>query len=112
MVLRYTVIVSPRVTAKLAQQGQYIAEQSTRAIAERYIGGLFDYFDGLDTFAERGHPRPDLLPGLQVVGYHAANIAFVVERPHVYVVGVYFGGESYDSELAAIDIDAIKRGAN
>lgn len=98
--MRYTVTVSPRVVAKLAQQADYIAYQSTEAVADAYIGGLFTYFDGLDTFPERGHPRHDVLPGLWLIGYkHSANIAIVIDRPQVYVLGVYFGGEDYEGAL-------------
>lgn len=100
MVMRYTVTVSPRVVAKMAQQADYIAYRAGEAVASTYIGGLFNYFDGLDTFPERGHPRHDVLPGLWLIGYKdSVNIAVVVEQPHVYVVGVYFGGEDYEGVL-------------
>jgi toxin ParE1/3/4 len=56
----------------------------------------------LATFPERGHPRPDLIPGLHVIGFErSANIAIVVELADVYVVGAYFGGEDYESALRA-----------
>lgn len=98
--MRYIVTVSPRVVAKLALQADYIAYRATEAVANTYIAGLFSYFDSLDTFPERGHPRHDVLPGLWVIGYKdSVNIAVVVEHPHVYVVGAYFGGEDYEGDL-------------
>jgi len=82
-----------------------------RRLPERYVGGLFDYFNTLDIFPERGHPRSDILPGLTIIGHRGANIAVVIERPFVYVVGAYFGGEDYASDLHALDIETIKRDA-
>lgn len=68
-----------------------------------------DYVDTLDTFPARGHPRQDILPGLTIIGYRSANITVVIDRPAVYVVGVYFGGEEYESDLSKVDMDALKR---
>jgi len=56
MGLRHRVIVSPRVTANLIEQEDYLAERASP------------------------------------------------------VVGVYFGGEDYESELYELDMEAIKRG--
>ena len=107
MVMHYTVTVSPRVVAKLARQADFIAYRATEAVADAYIAGLFSYFDGLDTFPERGHPRHDVLPGLWLIGYkRSANIAIVIEHPPVYVLGVYFGGEDYDGALRELALDA------
>ena len=108
MVMRYTVIVSPRVTVKLADQADYLALHSSPAVSDAYMDGLMDYLLGLDTFPERGHPRHDVLPGLWVIGYGAsANLAVVVQPPQVYVVGVFFGGENYEHELRALNESAL-----
>lgn len=51
-------------------------------------------------FPSAAHRRSDLLPGLHVIGFgRSTNIAIVVEPTVVYVVGVYFGGEDYESAL-------------
>ena len=94
------VTVDEAVQTKLALQWDYIAQHAGASVADRYITSLLDYFRGLATFPRRGHPRPDILPGLHVIGFgHSANIAIVVEPDDVYVVGVYFGGEDYESTL-------------
>lgn len=111
-VLCHKVIVARHVVAKVTEQAIYIAGQSSQAIAERYVDGLFDYFNTLDIFPERGHPRADILPGLTIIGHRGANIAVVIERLCVYVVGAYFGGEDYESELHALNIETIKRDAD
>lgn len=104
MVTHHQLIVSPRVIAKLTLQKAYIADQAGPIVAERYIAGLFDYLENLATFPERGHPLPEIIPGLRMIGYgRSANIAVVVERPCVYVVGVYFGGEDYETALQHLD---------
>ncbi|MBD8871207.1 type II toxin-antitoxin system RelE/ParE family toxin [Rhodanobacter sp. DHB23] len=88
------------VHAKLVRQRDYIAQHAGASVADRYIARLLDYFRGPATFPERGHPRPDILPGLHVIGFgHAASVAIVVEPDDVYVVGVYFGGEDHEGTL-------------
>lgn len=48
-----------------------------------------------------------MLPGLWLIGYkRSANIAIVIERPHVYVLGVYFGGEDYESALRELVLES------
>jgi toxin ParE1/3/4 len=106
--MRYKVIVAPGVFAKMVQQADYIARQSTEEVASRYMGRLFTYFDELDIFPQRGRPRDDVLQGLRVVGFkNSANIAFVVEGNYVYVLGIYFGGEDYDSALVELTLDEL-----
>ncbi len=96
----YTVTGTPAVYAKLARQWDYLAQHAGTTVANRYIDRLVTYFRSLATFPERGHPRRDLLPGLHVIGFErSANLAIVVEPDDVYVVGVYFGGEDYESAL-------------
>jgi toxin ParE1/3/4 len=90
MVIRHRVVVSSRVTAKLIEQEDYLAERASPAVASAYIDRLVAYIADLDTFPDRGHPRHDILHGLWIIGYRSSiNIALVIERPRVYVVGVY-----------------------
>ncbi|HEY9133238.1 MAG TPA: type II toxin-antitoxin system RelE/ParE family toxin [Dyella sp.] len=108
MVMRYTVTISPGVIDKLDQQEQYLAVKASPQVAERYIDGLLAFLDGLDTFPERGHPRDDLVSGLRISGYKkSASIAIVVQKPYVLVVGVFFGGENYESELRQLNLQTI-----
>lgn len=96
----YRVTVDSSVYTKLVRQWDYLVYRAGLKIADAYIDGLMAYFRGLDTFPERGHPRDDLLLDLRVIGYgKSANLAIVVEPSDVYVVGVYFGGEDYESAL-------------
>ena len=75
----YRVVVDEAVHAKLVHQRDYIAQRAGATLADRYIARLLDYFRGLATFPQRGHPRPDILPGLHVIGFgHSANIAIRV----------------------------------
>lgn len=100
----YEVTVDRTVYVKLAHQRGYIVQQAGESVADRYIARLVDYFRGLATFPERGHSRPDILPGLHIIGFgRSANIAIVVESAAVSVVGVYFGGEDYESALRQAD---------
>jgi plasmid stabilization system protein ParE len=106
--MRYTVTIAHRVIDQLDRQEQYIAIQASPLVAKRYMDGLFDFLSDFDTFPERGHLRDDLLPGLRISGYKkSATVAVVVHQPHVYVVGVFFGGEHYDDVLSDLDMSGI-----
>ena len=45
--------------------------------------------------------RDDVRPGLRVTNYKKrAVIAFAVEKDLVYIVGIFYGGQDYESRLS------------
>jgi len=58
------------------------------------------YCEGLQTFPHRGIRRDDIRPGLRVTHYRKRSvIAFVVDDDRVSILGVYYGGQDYETAL-------------
>jgi len=48
----------------------------------------------------RGNLRDDIRPGLRVTHYRKRTvIAFAVEAKQVYIIGIYYGGQDFESAL-------------
>lgn len=91
---------SQRATAQLDVLYLQIAVAASPAIADRYLGGLLDFCDGLTLFPHRGNLRDDIRPGLRITNYRKRTvIAFTVQEAHVVILGVYHGGQDYEDSL-------------
>ena len=78
----------------------YVAQAASPDIASRYTNAIVTYCEGLHTFPLRGTRRDDVRPGLRITNYKKrAVIAFAVEGEVVAIVGVYYGGQDYESAL-------------
>ncbi len=78
----------------------YIAVAASPVVAERYTSAIMDYCETLQTSPLRGTKRNDIRPGLRITNYKGrAVVAFTVERDHVSIIGVYYGGQDYASAL-------------
>lgn len=80
----------------------WIAEQSGFADrAENYVTAIFDCCDELADFPFVGTARDDLRPGLRTLGFRRrAVIAFAVTDETVDVLGVFYGGQDYETLIA------------
>lgn len=99
----FQVIFAPEASIQLIELENHIIEASGLPdVAARYVNGLVDFCEKLNTFPERGSRRDDLLPGLRVMGYHKrTNVAVIVDAPNqtVHVVGIFHGGQDYETTL-------------
>jgi toxin ParE1/3/4 len=78
----------------------YIESASSPAIAARYTSAVFDYCLSLQTFPMRGTGRDDIRPGVRVTNYRKRTvIAFAADTDHVLILGVFHGGQDYESTL-------------
>ncbi|HUW99174.1 MAG TPA: hypothetical protein VMV40_10135 [Acidiferrobacter sp.] len=69
-------------------------------IADRYTGALVMYCEGSHTFPRRCARRDDIRPGLRVTNYKKrAVIAFDVDAERVSIIGVFYGGQDYETVL-------------
>lgn len=99
--MKHRVMFSPEATEQLAELYQYIAFEASPEIALRYTEAIINYSESLCTFPLRGTIRDDVRPGLRVTNYKKrAVIAFAVEKDIVYIVGVFYGGQDYESRLS------------
>lgn len=97
------VVYSPRARQQFTDLYLWIAEQSGYPDrAESFVSAIFDYCDGLAEFPLIGLARDDLRPGLRTIGFRRrVVIAFAVREAVVEVHGVYYGGQDYETLMAA-----------
>ena len=98
--MAYQVVFSPVAEAQLAALYRYIAEAATPTTAARYVNAIIDYCESLETFPMRGTQRDDIRPGLRVTNYKGrAVIALTVDADRVSILGVFYGGQDYETVL-------------
>lgn len=98
--MTYRVVFSPEAQEQLAELFRYIAEAASPGIAKRYTDAIVSYCESLRTFPHRGTRRDDVRPGLRVTNYRKrAVIAFDVSADLVSIVGVFYGGQDYETIL-------------
>jgi len=95
------VIFTPEATEALIGLRQYIESAAGVTVAKRYVGEILNFCESLGMFApERGNRRDDLRPGLRVTNYKGrVVIAFSVEPDSVAIIGVFTGGQDYETAL-------------
>jgi toxin ParE1/3/4 len=99
-VKRYTVIFAPEAQEQLAALYRYITVAASPEIAERYTNAIVTYCEGLHTFPLRGICRDDIRPGLRITNYKKRGvIAYDVDAERVSIIGVYYGGQDYETDL-------------
>jgi len=95
------VIFTPEAAEALAELHHYIEEAASKTVAKRYVGEVVKFCESLGEFAPaRGNRRDDLRPGLRVTNYKGrVVIAFAVELDKVAIIGVFAGGQDYETAL-------------
>ena len=100
----YTVVFAPEAEDDLVELYDYIAAQGSLGVAARYTEAIVTWCEGLATFALWGTRRDDIRPGLRITHYRRRSvIAFSIDESTstVAILGVYYGGRDYESELGA-----------
>ncbi|MBI3526142.1 MAG: type II toxin-antitoxin system RelE/ParE family toxin [Betaproteobacteria bacterium] len=98
--MHYTVVFTPEAQAQLAALYRYIASAASAEIAERYTSAIVTYCEALQTFPDRGARRDDIRPGLRITNYKKRTIiAFDVGGDRVSIIGVFYGGQDYETVL-------------
>lgn len=96
----YRVVFSPEAEEQLAQLYRYIAVAASPDIAARYTEAIISYCERLRVFPHRGIKRDDVRPGLRITHYRKRTvIAFEVDADKVSVIGVFYGGQDYETLL-------------
>lgn len=106
MTERYKLVFSERADRQLAGLYSYIAEKSSEASANAYLGRILGHCQSLTLFPERGTQRDDLRPGLRTIGFERrATIVFSVNRTlqRVEIHGVFYGGQDFEQLLRDSD---------
>ena len=98
--MKYRVVFSPEAEEQLAELYRYIASVASPVVAERYVNAIISYCETLETFPLRGVPRDDIRPGILLTNYKGRTIiAFAVDSELVSIIGVFYGGQDYQTAL-------------
>lgn len=98
--MSHRVVFSPEAQEQLAQLYRYIAEAASPDIAAQYTEAIVSYCESLRTFPLRGTQRDDVRPGLRITNYKKRTvIAFDVGAEVVSIIGIFYGGQDYESIL-------------
>ena len=98
--MKFRVVFAPEAEEQLAGLYRYIAAAATTDIADRFTATIVDFCESLSTFPERGNRRDDVRPGLRITNYRKrVVIAFAIDADVVSVLGVFYGGQDYETFL-------------
>jgi toxin ParE1/3/4 len=95
-----SVVFTPEAEGQLVELYRYIEANASAEIALPYTSAVVERCESLGTLPQRGTPRDDIRPGLRTTTYKRRTvIAYSVEADQVSVIGVFHGGQDYESEL-------------
>ena len=104
--MNYRVVFSPEAAEQLAELYRYIAEAAAPDVAAQYTEAIVSYCESLRTFPLRGTQRDDVRPGLRITNYKKrAVIAFAVDAELVSIIGIFYGGQDYETILRDDDTE-------
>jgi len=104
--MKHRVVFSPEALEQLAELYRYIAEAASPDVAAKYTEAIVSYCESLRTFPLRGTQRDDVRPGLRITNYKKrAVIAFDVGTEVVSIIGIFYGGQDYETVLRDDDTE-------
>ena len=102
--MNYRVVFSPEAEEQLVALYHYIADAASPDIAARYTEGIVNYCNSLQASPLRGTMRDDIRPGLRVTNYKKRTvIAYAVAVDLVSILGVFYGGQDYETILDVVE---------
>jgi toxin ParE1/3/4 len=101
----YAVEFGPEARDQLASIEDHIAAAASPVAAAQYVDAIVAQCAGLGDFPLRGRARDDLMVGLRftycrgrvAIAYRADELTRVVS-----IVGVFYGGQDYESQFPGI----------
>lgn len=98
--MSHQVVFSPEALEQLAELYRYIAEAASPDVAAHYTEAIVSYCESLCRFPLRGTQRDDVRPGLRITNYKKRTvIAFDVDADRVSIIGIFYGGQDYETIL-------------
>lgn len=96
----YTVVFTPEAEEQLAAIYRYIAAKASPETAERYTSAIVSYCEGMQFTPHRGTRRDEIRSGLRITNYKKRSvIAFAVDAEQLSIIGVFYGGQDYETAL-------------
>lgn len=101
--MTFSVVFTPEAEEQLLSLYRYIAGAGSPERGAQYADSIIAFCEELAAFPHRGRERDDIRPGLRTIGFRRrAIVAFAVAEPVVVIVGVFYGGQDYESHLTDI----------
>lgn len=99
---RYSVVFTPEAAEQLDALYAYVTAAASPAIALNYTNAIVSYCEGLNISPHRGSRHDEVRPGLRGTNYKKrVVIAFTVDGDLVSIIGIYYGGQDYESDLSS-----------
>ena len=99
--IRRTIIYNPEAESDLAALYEYVAAETSPAIAIGFMRRLRTWLSGFDIASERGTLRSDLRPGLRTVGFERrVTAAFMVDATQVVILRLFYAGQDWGTALS------------
>ena len=95
----HTIVYTPEAEAQLLDLYRYIAAEASPATAARFTDAIVNRCEALCAFPERGAPRFDVRPGMRTLSFRRVTITYAVTDLDVIIIGVFYGGQDYESIL-------------
>jgi toxin ParE1/3/4 len=94
------VAFSPEAESQIVGIYEYLADHASPAIAEAYANGIVERCEQLGDMPLVGIAREDIRPGLRTVFFRKrVVIAFAITSRVVTILGLFYGGQDYESLL-------------
>lgn len=95
--MNYKVVFKPEADAHLTSIEKYLT--SVHAETD-FVIRIVQHCLSLNKFPFRHRERSDIRPGLRITGYKKrVTIAYTVEDNTVFILGIYYGGQDYETDL-------------
>ena len=102
----FLVVFAPEALEQLEALYSYIEDAASPLVAQRYTDAIVTYCETFQTFPLRGSRRDDIRPGLRITNYKGrAVIAFDVSDDLVSIIGIFYGGQDYETILNPPETD-------
>lgn len=94
------VVFAPEAAEDLNELYDWISRQASPIVAMGYLERVEAFCRRLSVGSERGHLRPNVRPGLRILGFERRlTIAFVVQEETVAVLRVFTAGRNWEKSF-------------
>lgn len=94
------IVVSAEARTQLDDLYNYISAVASSDTASKFTTAILDQLATLEAFPNIGIVRDDILPGLRTLGFRRrVTIAFAVKPTEVLIVGIFYGGQDFETAL-------------
>ena len=100
--MKRRIVLSPGAIRQLKAIEGYLSAATSDDRAAQFVDGIVDQCNSFADFSFRSTPRDDLRPDIRTTVYRRrVVIAYSVEVTTVTILGVFYGGQDFESALRA-----------